>query len=61
MLFCEAPLGFLEPIGPVARNRPRLRRTLVVEAALGVTQPAAPTVGRGHLRRQLIPARVTKA
>ena len=56
----ESALGLPEPVGPIARDRPRLRGTLVVKATLGVAQPAAPALGRRELRRQLVTARIAE-
>ena len=50
VFFLEAALGLAEPVGPVARDRPRLLGALVVEA-LGLAQPAAPALRGRQLGR----------
>ena len=57
-LLVQAPLGFLEPLGAVARNRPRLLRALRFELALGFAQPRPPALAGAQLLGQLIAARV---
>jgi hypothetical protein len=57
-LLLQAALGFAEPLRAAARHRLRVRRALRLKALLGLAQPAAPALGGGELRRQLVPARV---
>jgi hypothetical protein len=61
MLFLQAALALLEPVGPRPWDRPGLRGAALVQTALGLAQPAAPTLRRRQLRRKLIAARVAEA
>jgi hypothetical protein len=61
MLFLQAPLALPQPITPRPGDRPGLLGAALVEAALGLAQPPAPTLGRSELARQLVAARVTES
>jgi hypothetical protein len=59
-LLLQAPPGFHESRRPRLGDRPRFRRALGIQAALGLAQPAAATLLGLKLRRQLIPARLVE-
>jgi len=56
VLFLEPPLRLAQPIRPRARDRPRLRAALLVEAALRLAQPPAPALSGSELGWQLVAA-----
>ena len=57
-LLVQAPLGFLEALAAVARNRPRLLRALLFELALGFAQPRPTALAGAQLLGQFVAARV---
>jgi hypothetical protein len=61
VLFFQPALGVLQPLTARARNRPSLRRTLVVESPPGVAQPGAPALRARQMGRQLIAAPLPEA
>ena len=60
VLFFQAALGLFQPVRPRLRDRLGLLRAALIEAALGVAQPALAALTRGELRRQLVAARIAE-
>jgi hypothetical protein len=57
-LFFQAPLGLLDPLRTVPRNRLGVRRALLFKLALGFAQPRPAAFAGAQLLGQLVAARV---
>jgi hypothetical protein len=61
VVFLQAALGLLQPLGPRPGNRARLPRTALVQAPARIAQPPLTALRRGQLLGQLVTARVAEA